>query len=320
MYGYIYKTTNLITKKIYIGQHKAKQFEPNRYIGGGKLLAKAIAKYGKNNFKNELIEWAESREILSEREIFWINFYDATNPNIGYNIHEGGFGGCDTMSEETRQKISNSSKERVMINNGIISKNVKKDNLDTFLKNGWQLGVLSFSRTEEDKYHHSIAQTGRVAMSNGELKTWAKQEDVEQLLAAGYILGWPRKAKDKKTIGTVKPFRWMYKDDAYKKVSITYWDSMLADGWIFKGYSKIITHKKGVIPSESTRQKLSISHKGHHPTKEAIEKQAEKLRGRIWVHNGTIRKLVTREVAAELIASGWVIGFKVETGEELVFD
>ena len=46
MFGYIYKTTNLINNKIYIGQHKSEKFEPNKYIGSGVVLLKAINKYG----------------------------------------------------------------------------------------------------------------------------------------------------------------------------------------------------------------------------------------------------------------------------------
>ena len=49
MYGYIYKTTNKINNKSYIGQHTAKQFEPEKYIGSGSLLLKAVSKYGREN-------------------------------------------------------------------------------------------------------------------------------------------------------------------------------------------------------------------------------------------------------------------------------
>lgn len=42
MYGYIYLTTNLINGKKYIGQHASPVFEPDRYIGSGVILWKAI--------------------------------------------------------------------------------------------------------------------------------------------------------------------------------------------------------------------------------------------------------------------------------------
>ena len=43
MYGYIYKTTNLVNGKIYIGQHKSNTFDTN-YYGSGTILNKAIQK------------------------------------------------------------------------------------------------------------------------------------------------------------------------------------------------------------------------------------------------------------------------------------
>jgi len=51
MKHYIYKTTNLITKKFYIGKHSSQNIEIDTYLGSGILLERAIKKYGKHNFK-----------------------------------------------------------------------------------------------------------------------------------------------------------------------------------------------------------------------------------------------------------------------------
>lgn len=84
----IYKTTNLINNKIYIG--KDEKNNPN-YFGSGKLLKKAINKYGIDNFKKEIIETCENREILNLREKFWIK--ELKSIENGYNMAEGGTGG-----------------------------------------------------------------------------------------------------------------------------------------------------------------------------------------------------------------------------------
>lgn len=68
MYGYIYKTTCLVTNLIYVGQHKAAKFEPKRYIGSGNRLKAEIKKYGKENFTCELIDTAESLVELNSKE------------------------------------------------------------------------------------------------------------------------------------------------------------------------------------------------------------------------------------------------------------
>lgn len=46
MYGYVYKTTNIINGKMYIGQHKSEKFDES-YKGSGVILTKALEKYGK---------------------------------------------------------------------------------------------------------------------------------------------------------------------------------------------------------------------------------------------------------------------------------
>lgn len=70
MYGYIYKTINLINNKIYVGQHKCNVFEPDVYIGSGTLLRRAIQKYGTENFKNELLCECFSQQELDDQEIY----------------------------------------------------------------------------------------------------------------------------------------------------------------------------------------------------------------------------------------------------------
>ena len=54
MYGYIYKTTNLLNSKIYVGQKKSNIFLEEKYLGSGVRLNSAIKSYGKENFTVEL--------------------------------------------------------------------------------------------------------------------------------------------------------------------------------------------------------------------------------------------------------------------------
>lgn len=68
--------------------------------------------YGYSNFEISLIEEC-SIEHLDEREIYWISFYDARNPEKGYNKAKGGEGGCGhPMSLEARKKISEAAKRQ----------------------------------------------------------------------------------------------------------------------------------------------------------------------------------------------------------------
>ena len=102
MYGYIYKITNLINQKIYVGQKKASAFVEN-YWGSGKLIKAAISKYGKENFDREILEWCASKQELDAREIFWIS--ELKSREFGYNLTAGGGGAADFKhSEESIRK------------------------------------------------------------------------------------------------------------------------------------------------------------------------------------------------------------------------
>ena len=83
----IYKTTNKLNGKVYIGQDKNNN--PS-YYGSGKKLKYAIKKYGKENFTKEVLEECVDEAHMNEREIYWITFYNSKDENIGYNISDGG--------------------------------------------------------------------------------------------------------------------------------------------------------------------------------------------------------------------------------------
>jgi hypothetical protein len=110
----IYKITNLINDKIYIGKDTT---DNKNYFGSGLLIKRAIKKFGIENFKKEILEECDSNQELCEREKFWIKKLDSNNLKNGYNISEGGDGG-DVVSnhpnrDEILKKMSKTMKERI---------------------------------------------------------------------------------------------------------------------------------------------------------------------------------------------------------------
>lgn len=116
----IYKITNKINNKIYIGQTTKSAAERlNKHIiearcqdNGNRpfnYFHSAILKYGEENFIIEQIDEASSIEELNNKEIYWIEFYQSTSKEIGYNLMAGGKSGVKSL--ETRQKISEKKKE-----------------------------------------------------------------------------------------------------------------------------------------------------------------------------------------------------------------
>lgn len=112
---FIYLTTNLINGKKYIGKHHG--FLDDNYLGSGKLLQRAIAKYGKENFQREIIDISQSEEENAEKEKYYIALFDACHNELFYNIHEGGHGG-DTTKGMTAQEKQELSKKFSLLTSG----------------------------------------------------------------------------------------------------------------------------------------------------------------------------------------------------------
>ena len=96
----IYKITNKINNKIYIGKvyNRSAIERFKRHCNDAKPDARssvdrAIYKYGKENFIVEVIDKANSLDELDNKEKFWISKYNSIDKNIGYNLTLGGDGG-----------------------------------------------------------------------------------------------------------------------------------------------------------------------------------------------------------------------------------
>ena len=111
MFYTIYQTINLIDDKVYIGKHQTNNLEDN-YFGSGKHLNRAIKKYGKENFKKEILFIFSSEEEMNQKEAELVT-EDFCAREDTYNIGLGGEGGPHFKgrkhSLETKEKIKNSS-------------------------------------------------------------------------------------------------------------------------------------------------------------------------------------------------------------------
>lgn len=97
MFYTIYKITNLINGKIYIGKHKTNDIHDG-YMGSGKLLGAAIKKYGVENFRKEILHIFESEDEMNIKESEIVSpAFVALESN--YNLCPGGHGGFGYIND-----------------------------------------------------------------------------------------------------------------------------------------------------------------------------------------------------------------------------
>lgn len=110
----IYKATNKINQKTYIGQTTRSIKERiQEHIQRESTIGLAIQKYGIINFSIAKLDEAKDKEDLNKKEIYWINYYNCKAPN-GYNLTGGGEGTIDYKhSEETKRIMSIKRKGRL---------------------------------------------------------------------------------------------------------------------------------------------------------------------------------------------------------------
>ena len=113
-YGFIYLTIDLKNGKGYVGQHKISNQETldPKYIGSGVIISNIKKKYGLKRFNRQILCFCESLKELNEKEIYYINYFNAIESENFYNIASGGHNGNafagKTLEEmrEISEKIS----------------------------------------------------------------------------------------------------------------------------------------------------------------------------------------------------------------------
>src|SRR5208337_2102431 len=122
----IYKITNSINNKAYVGQ--SQQTLEQRWnhhksdakrIGFNTHFYKAIRKYGTECWKQEILEEVNSVELLNEAEMKWIEYYNTFNRDKGYNSTSGGENGyifSEEIKEKMRKPKSEETKEKIRNN------------------------------------------------------------------------------------------------------------------------------------------------------------------------------------------------------------
>lgn len=107
MFYTIYKTTNNLDGKIYIGKHQTKDLDDD-YLGSGKYLKHAIMKHGIENFTKEILFVFDNEAEMNDKEAELVT-EDFVKENTNYNLCPGGQGGWGYINSNN---LSNNGSEK----------------------------------------------------------------------------------------------------------------------------------------------------------------------------------------------------------------
>jgi|TARA_R110000851_G_scaffold47424_1_gene115119 hypothetical protein len=163
-YHYIYKTINELSGKYYIGMHSTDNLDDG-YLGSGTRLRRSINKYGKDNFKREILEFCDSRELLKAREEEVVNLDEIAKIDC-MNLKVGGYGGFIDGDHHKKMRVGASKYQkkkwvdeeyRIKISK-ILLDNVKKAHVDGKIKYD---NFIDKKHSEESKEKMSESKKGR---------------------------------------------------------------------------------------------------------------------------------------------------------------
>lgn len=169
---YIYRITNLINGKTYIGQHTVKQgrtVTSDTYLGSGKVLKLAIKKYGRDNFKKEIIiSGLFSKSDINKFEKCAI-ILERLNHKSEYNIANGGEGGVipksitdkNTFNHEERSKLSQEGHKKVDWSQ------LNKDTAKRLKEEGYEFGRFWRGRKHSEETKEKMSKSAKDRQSFG---------------------------------------------------------------------------------------------------------------------------------------------------------
>jgi len=202
----IYKITNTINHKYYIGMHKTKKLDDG-YMGSGKLIRRAIEKYGVDNFTKEILYIFDNEDDMRNKEKELVILGE-----MCYNLCDGGLGGFGYLNRQTdkskwtkkgRASADAVIKEKYGVDNPSQIQHVRTQNSIRTKLNHAQGKMkappswLGKTHTEETKQKMSKpknqgsknSQFGTSWITDGKENKKIKKEHLDKFIELGYYKG-----------------------------------------------------------------------------------------------------------------------------------
>lgn len=190
-YGFIYMTRNNVTGKLYIGQHKRtmnpKDIDDSWYLGSGVALQKAILKYGEENFDRVILYECDSASHLDYMEKIFINYYNAVDDDMFYNLATGGRGKPFVFTDEIKQRMRHPHKPMSEEGRKNMARQFSEETRKK-LSESAKANLTGYQHSDESKHNMSEAHKGSRSIFKDGVYKYVKDETLDEYLADGWIL------------------------------------------------------------------------------------------------------------------------------------
>lgn len=303
-YFLIYKITNLLNNKIYIGKHKTYNINDN-YMGSGSYLRQAQKKYGIENFKKEILFECSSEEEMNQKEKDIVN-QDFLKRDDVYNLKLGGDNGWEQVNKYLKAnpdivKLSHEKRKATI-------KKWSEERKQQFIEK------MLFTRsqwTEEQKTQYIERQR---KSNTGKRHTEETKERIKNAIKGTKRTPETCEKIRQNNLNRSKEINQKISNSLKNKIHVfnpttnkeTLIDPQELDNYLLNGY--IRGRKKF---SEQHLLKMKLNHKNPTINDEFRRKSGDSSRNTKYMFKNNIVKRVKNELVESYLSDGWKLGRKI---------
>ncbi len=235
---YVYKITNNINGKWYIGKRCHKNPHKDSYMGSGKLINQAIKKYGKQNFIKEILAVFNTHEEAALLEATLVT-KETISTHMSYNMHEGGMGGFAHLNDGSDAHRTRAIKASSLVKNRFdISSVGSKYRFTSGLSNIANEARKEDMKSNPEKYEAIYAKISLLQTENNSMKNrmWIfKEKENKVILKSEYDeykkLGWISAKEREISRKNIMKERWVNNGVINKLIPSSSFESYIKDGF-----------------------------------------------------------------------------------------
>ncbi len=273
----VYQTTCLVNGKTYVGCHKTSN--PNdSYLGSGVLFSKAVAKYGKENFKKEVLFIFDNPEEMLTKEHELV----VVDPETTYNLDRGGRPGWGSRDPEKHRKAC---RETGRLGALILTERMKDPVFRSLVRDRKQ-NTLNIHMAADPEWAENFSIQYEKFLEMGRTKALSEESRSKRIEAFQEIDH--AKGTQNSQYGTC----WVHRNDEPKKIQKSALQEFLSQGYVLGRGSSFKNHMTDVGPRNLERSSSANTK---------------------WMVKDGVNHQIPLEAVEEHLSSGYVLG-KIQKG------